>query len=78
MTFVPSAPNIDAYSTPITPAPTTVIERGTRWSIRSRPSESMIVRSSKATVPGRAGLVPTAMTMRSAWIGSSEPSILTV
>ncbi len=78
VTLVPSAPNIDAYSTPITPAPTTVMERGTRRSIRSRPSESMIVRSSKATLAGRAGSVPTAMTIRSARIGSSEPSILTV
>ena len=30
VTFVPSAPNMDAYSMPITPAPTTVIVRGTR------------------------------------------------
>ena len=78
VTFTPSAPNIDAYSTPITPAPTTVIERGTRRSRRRSPSESMIVRSSKATVSGRAGRVPTAITIRSARITSSEPSISTV
>src|SRR5918997_1657400 len=78
VTFVPSAPNIEAYSTPITPAPTTVIECGTRRSSLSRPSESMIVRSSKATVSGRAGRVPTAMTIRSARIGSSWPAIVIV
>ncbi len=50
---------------PITPAPTTTIERGTRsrWMM---PSESMIVRSSKATLDGRAGTVPVAMTIFSA------------
>ena len=78
VTFVPSAPNIEAYSTPITPAPTIVIVRGTRRSSFSSPSESTIVRSSNATVSGRAGCVPTAITIRSARIGSSEPSILTV
>ena len=31
VTFVPRRPNIDAYSTPITPAPTTVMLRGSRW-----------------------------------------------
>ena len=55
VTFEPSAPNIDAYSTPITPAPTTVIERGTRLSSLSSPSESMIVRSSNSTDGGRGG-----------------------
>ena len=74
----PSAPNIDAYSTPITPAPTTVIVRGTRLSSFSSPSESMIVRSSNSTDAGRAGRVPTAITIRSARIGSSEPSMRTV
>ena len=65
MTLVPRAANIDAYSMPITPAPTTTIERGTRsrWMM---PSESMIVLSSKATLDGRAGLVPVAMTILSA------------
>ena len=64
VTFVPSAPNIDAYSTPITPAPTTVIVRGTRCSSLSRPSESMTVRSSNSTDAGRAGRVPPAMMIR--------------
>ena len=78
MTLEPSAPNIDAYSTPITPAPTTVIVRGTRLSSFSRPSESMIVRSSNSTDAGRAGRVPTAITIRFARTGSSEPSMRTV
>ena len=34
VTRVPSAANIDAYSTPITPAPTTTIEPGTSSSAR--------------------------------------------
>ena len=57
-----SAANIAAYSIPITPAPATTIERGTcsSWMI---PSESMMVRSSNATLAGRAGLVPVAMTV---------------
>ena len=65
VTLVPSAANMEAYSMPMTPAPTTTIERGTcsRWMI---PSESMIVLSSKATLAGRAGIVPVAMTMLSA------------
>ena len=78
MTLEPSAPNIDAYSTPITPAPTTVIVRGTRLSSFNRPSESMIVRSSNSTDAGRAGRVPTAITIRFARTGSSEPSMRTV
>ena len=65
VTLVPSAANMEAYSMPITPAPATTIERGTcsRWMM---PSESMMVFSSKATLAGRAGLVPVAMTMLSA------------
>jgi len=53
VTLVPRAANIDAYSIPITPAPATTMDRGTRarWII---PSESMTVRSSKAMLPGRA------------------------
>ena len=66
VTLVPSAPNIDAYSTPITPAPTTIIERGTRCSSLSRPSESMTVLSSNWTEDGRAGRVPQAMMIRRA------------
>ncbi len=65
VTLVPSAANIEAYSMPITPAPTTTIDDGTL----SRPriwSESTMVAPSNSTVSGRAGLVPTAMTIFSA------------
>ncbi len=62
VTLVPSAANIDAYSIPITPAPTTTIEAGS--DLRSRiPSESRTLSSSNSTSDGRAGLVPVAMTM---------------
>ena len=76
VTLVPSAANIDAYSMPITPAPTTIMVRG----ILSRPrmpSESMIVCSSKSTVAGRAGLVPVAITIFSAvtWRSWPVPSV---
>ena len=57
---------------PITPAPTTTIERGT-CSRLMMPSESMIVLSSKATLDGRAGLVPVAMTILSAVILRIRP-----
>jgi hypothetical protein len=40
VTRVPRAANIDAYSMPITPAPTTTSEAGTRCSVRTA-SESM-------------------------------------
>ena len=65
VTRVPSAANIEAYSMPITPAPTTTIELGTCW-IRSTPSESRTRSSSNSTCDGRAGRVPVAMTMFSA------------
>ena len=65
VTLVPSAANIEAYSMPITPAPATTIDRGTRSRCRM-PSESMIVRSSNSTLAGRAGLVPVAMMIFSA------------
>jgi hypothetical protein len=68
VTFVPRAPNIDAYSMPMTPAPTTVIVRGTRLCSFSSPSESITDSSSKRTEAGRAGRVPTARMMRSAVI----------
>ena len=61
-----------AYSMPITPAPTTTIERGT-LSRLMMPSESMIVLSSKATLAGRAGVVPVAMTILSAVILRLRP-----
>ncbi len=72
VTRVPMAANIEAYSTPMTPAPTTVIVRGTASSRRRMPSESMTRPSSKSTPFGRAGRVPTASTMLSAvtiWSG---------
>ena len=75
VTFVPRRPNIDAYSTPITPAPTTVMLRGSRCWMCSSPSESMIVWSSNATSFGRAGLVPVAMMMLSA-VTSLGPIVL--
>ena len=56
VTLVPSAANIDAYSTPITPAPTTTIDVGI--DLRSRmPSESSTRCSSNSTPfgPGRFG-----------------------
>ena len=65
VTLQPSAANMDAYSMPITPAPATTMVRGT-LSRCTQPSESMMVRSSNATLGGRAGRVPTAITMLSA------------
>ena len=61
VTRVPSAANIDAYSMPITPAPTTTIVPGTLC--RSRmPSESTTLTSSNSMFAGRAGSVPGAST----------------
>jgi hypothetical protein len=71
--LVPSAANIDAYSMPITPAPTTTMVGGT-WSRSRIWSESTTVRPSKSTVVGRAGLVPTATTNLSAVTRRSVPS----
>ena len=48
---VPSAANIDAYSMPMTPAPTTTIESGIRSRLRM-PSESTMRFSSKSTCSG--------------------------
>jgi hypothetical protein len=62
VTRVPRAANIEAYSIPITPAPTTTIDRGMARSERI-PSESMIRSSSKSTLAGRAGWVPVAITI---------------
>ncbi|COW31872.1 Uncharacterised protein [Mycobacterium tuberculosis] len=62
VTLVPNAANMEAYSMPITPAPTTTIEDGS--DLRSRiPSESSTRSSSNSTPDGRAGLVPVAMMM---------------
>ena len=56
VTRVPSAANIEAYSIPITPAPTTTSDPGTRCSF-STASESITWSSSNSTSdgPGRAG-----------------------
>ena len=62
VTLVPRAANIEAYSTPITPAPTTTIEPGIVSNCRM-PSESTIRRSSNSTSGGRAGAVPGASTI---------------
>ena len=58
---------------PITPAPATTIDRGTRSRLMI-PSESMTVRSSKSTLAGRAGLVPVAITIFSALTMRTRPS----
>ena len=60
VTLVPSAANIEAYSMPMTPAPTTTIVRGTSAMCRM-PSESTTRFSSKSIDAGRAGRVPTAI-----------------
>ncbi len=60
VTRVPRAANIDAYSIPITPAPATSMELGTR-SRSMTPSEST-TRGPNSTASGRAGDVPVAMT----------------
>ena len=72
VTLQPSAANMDAYSMPITPAPATTMVRGT-FSRCTQPSESMMVRSSNATLGGRAGLVPIAITMTSAVTVRTRP-----
>ncbi|SHX72698.1 Uncharacterised protein [Mycobacteroides abscessus subsp. abscessus] len=61
VTLVPRAANMDAYSMPITPAPTTTIDPGMNRRFKM-PSESRTRFSSKATPSGRAGLVPVAIT----------------
>ncbi len=75
VTLVPRAANIDAYSMPITPAPATSIDRGTRSRCKI-PSASRIVFSSKATLFGRAGMVPVAITISVAltWRSRDSPS----
>ena len=75
VTRVPSAANIDAYSIPITPAPTTTREFGSQSS-ETMSSESSTVRPSKATVEGRAGRVPVAITILAAVMRRSMPDTL--
>ena len=65
VTRVPSAANIEAYSMPITPAPTTTMLAGI-CSIARMPSESTTRRSSNSTCGGRAGRVPVATTILAA------------
>ena len=75
VTLVPSAANMEAYSMPITPPPTTTSARGRCGSFRM-PSESSTVESSNSTVFGRFGRVPTAITMLSAVMRrSSLPAV---
>ena len=72
VTLQPSAANIDAYSMPITPAPTTTSEFGSQ----SRPRMSSELRTrwpSNATVAGLAGRVPTAITIFAAVTRRSSP-----
>jgi hypothetical protein len=76
VTLEPRAANIEAYSIPITPAPTTTSVRGIRVSVRM-PSESRIRVSSNATVDGRAGRVPVAITIRSPLTRRATPSSAT-
>eukprot|EP01139_Manchomonas_bermudensis_P000103 Amastigsp_a99_392.p5 type:complete len:141 gc:universal Amastigsp_a99_392:805-383(-) len=57
---------MDAYSMPMTPAPTTMSVRGITQSGRSTSSESKTWRSWKGIWPGRAGRVPVAMSTLSA------------
>ena len=72
VTRVPSAANIEAYSIPITPAPTTTSDPGTRCSF-STASESITWSSSNSTSGGRAGRVPVAITMFAAVTVSLSP-----
>ena len=69
---MPSAANSEAYSIPMTPAPTTTMLRGTACRLMT-PSESTMVRSSKSTLSGRAGRVPAATTALSKLIRVSRP-----
>ena len=80
VTFVPTAANIDAYSMPITPAPTTTSVCGICLRLRM-PSESRIDSSSNSMLGGRTGRLPVAITMRSAsttWRRPSAAVITTV
>ena len=65
VTRVPRAAKIEAYSTPITPAPTTTSESGTFSRVRIW-SESSTRTPSKSMLLGRAGVVPVATMILSA------------
>ena len=62
VTLTPSVAAIEAYSRPITPPPTTVSVRGSSARGGCRRSRARCGRRSRRP-PGRAGAVPTAMTM---------------
>ena len=64
VTASPSAAKIDAYSTPMTPAPSTIIDRGIRGR-RSTVVLSNTVSSSNAMSAGRLGAEPVAITITS-------------
>ncbi len=64
VTDSPSAAKIDAYSTPMTPAPRTIIDRGIRGR-RSTVVLSNTVSSSNAMSAGRLGAEPVAITITS-------------
>jgi hypothetical protein len=65
VTRTPSVAIIRPYSTPITPPPTTIIDRGMRSRLRNS-SESKTVRPSKGMCLGREGFVPGASSTLSA------------
>jgi hypothetical protein len=69
---VPIAAKIDAYSIPMTLAPTTTSDAGI-FSRQRIPSESMTRFPSKETLGGRAGFVPVAMTRCAAVIFAWPP-----
>ena len=62
VTESPSAAKIDAYSTPMTPAPSTIIDRGIRGR-RSTVVLSNTVSSSKSMSAGLLGAEPVAITI---------------
>ena len=72
VTLQPSAANIEAYSMPMTPAPTTTREFGSQSSPRTS-SELRMRWPSNSTVRGLAGRVPTAITIRAAVTRRSSP-----
>ena len=71
VTLMFKAVTIDAYSSPMTPAPTTIRSRGNVSPLRSW-SESMIRLPSSVTVGECAGRVPQAIRMRPAVTGRSR------
>ena len=73
VTFVPTAANIEAYSRPITPAPTTTSDCGICLRLRI-PSESRIDSSSNSIAGGRTGRLPVAITMAPASTTCLRPS----